>query len=124
VIGSASQRRGLSLLLGIIIVILAVRLILSPATVPDSQPAEGPRAGELADRIDPNTATEAELAAIPELGEKRAGAIVEFRERFATRHPNIRAFSTVGDLEQVSGIGAATAEMMEPYLTFPAAATK
>ncbi|HEX4052801.1 MAG TPA: helix-hairpin-helix domain-containing protein [Tepidisphaeraceae bacterium] len=122
-LGTPSQRRGLSLLLGILILILAIRLILNPTTVPDPQPAEGPRASELADRVDPNVASEAELAAIPGLGEKRAEAIVEFRRRFASRHPGRRAFDAASDLEEISGIGAATAEMMEPYLIFPPAST-
>lgn len=69
-----SQRRGLSLLLGILILILAIRLILNRTTVPDPQLPEGSNARELADRIDPNNASEAELAAIPMLGEKRAGS--------------------------------------------------
>lgn len=117
-LGTSSQRRGLSLLLGILILILAIRLILNPTTVPDQQPAAGP-ASDLADRIDPNIASEAELAAISGLGEKRAEAIVEFRRQFVSRHPGGRAFAVASDLEQISGIGAATAEMMEPYLMFP-----
>lgn len=117
----SSQRRGLSLLLGVLILILAIRLILNPMTVPDPQPAEGPNSRELADRIDPNAASEAELAAIPTLGEKRAEAIVEYRRQFLARHPNRRAFTVPSDLEQIPGIGPATAEMMEPYLVFEAA---
>ncbi len=118
-LGTSSQRRGLSLLLGILILILAIRLILNPTTVPDQQPAAGPVRSDLADRIDPNIASEAELAAISGLGEKRAEAIVEFRRQFVSRHPGGRAFAVASDLEQISGIGAATAEMMEPYLMFP-----
>lgn len=115
-----SQRRGLSLLLGILTLILAIRLMLNRNTVPDPQPAEGPNSRELADRIDPNTASKAELAAIPTLGEKRAAAIVEFRRQFNSRHPHRPAFTVPSDLEQIPGIGAATAEMMEPYLVFQA----
>lgn len=118
-LGTPSQRRGLNLLLGILILILAIRLILNPTTVPDPQPAEGSGAHGLADRIDPNLASEAELAAIPGLGEKRAEAVVEFRRQFTSRHPGRRALAVASDLEQISGIGAATAEMMEPYLMFP-----
>jgi DNA uptake protein ComE-like DNA-binding protein len=113
-----SQRRGLSLLLGVLIFILAIRLILNRNTVPDPQPAGGPNARELADRIDPNTASEAELAAIPNLGEKRAEAIVEYRRQFSLRHPHRRAFAVLSDLEQIPGIGIATTESMEPYLVF------
>ena len=111
-------------LLGIVIAILAVRLALNPATVDESPGARAPASNQLADRIDPNLATEAELAAMPELGQKRAAAIVQFREQFRSRHPDQIAFERLSDLEQVSGIGAATAEMMEPYLMFPASTTR
>ena len=110
-------------LLGIILVILAIRLSLNPVTVPDPQPAEGPTANQLADRIDPNMATVAELAAIPTLGEKRAEAIVEYRQQYSVRHHGHVAFTSLSNLEQISGIGAATAETLEPYLIFPSGAT-
>ena len=118
-----SQRRGLMVLLGIILVILAVRLSLNPVTVPDPQPPEGSSADQLADHIDPNTAAVAELAAIPTLGEKRAEAIVEYRGEFISRHPGHPAFTKVSDLEKISGIGPATAETLEPYLVFPTPGT-
>jgi DNA uptake protein ComE-like DNA-binding protein len=116
---TSSQQRGVIVLLAILVTILALRLLLNPLTVPNPTTAPGPRADQLADRIDPNTATQAELAAIPELGEKRAAAIVEFRTRFAARHPDRQAFQRLSDLEQITGIGAATAENMQPYLIFP-----
>jgi DNA uptake protein ComE-like DNA-binding protein len=106
--------------LGILIMILALRLALNPATVDEPPAAQTPASSQLADRIDPNVATEAELAAIPELGEKRAAAVVRFREQFKSHHPDKPAFGRLSDLEQVSGIGAATAETIEPYLIFPA----
>jgi competence protein ComEA len=118
-LGTPSQRRGLMVLLGILIVVLAIRLWLNPAMVPEHQPPQGPKAEQLADRIDPNIATEAELAAISGLGEKRAEAIVDYRQRYVAEHPNHLAFSRSSDLERISGIGPATAEMMEPYLIFP-----
>jgi len=119
-----SQRRGLMVLLAIILVILAIRLSLNPVTVPDPQPAEGPLANQLADHIDPNTAGVAELAAIPTLGEKRAEAIVEYREQYSSRHPGRLAFATLSDLEKISGIGTATTETLESYLIFPSATTR
>jgi len=110
-------------LLGIILLILAIRLWLNPVTIPDPQPPEGPLANQLADRIDPNTAGVAELAAIPTLGEKRAEAIVEYREEFMSRHLGRFAFTEISDLQKVTGVGAATAETLEPYLIFPRAGT-
>lgn len=122
-LGTPSQRRGLMALLAILIIVLAIRYWLNPATVPEHLPAQGPQADQLADRIDPNVATESELAAIPSLGEKRAAAIVEYRNRYMAEHPGRPAFSRSSDLERISGIGLATAEMMEPYLQFPESAT-
>jgi competence protein ComEA len=115
---SASQQRGAIVLLGILVAILGVKLWMNPRTISDSGTNASPEADQLADKIDPNVATVSELAAIPDLGEKRAAAIIEFRERYLARHPSGRAFERLNDLEQVSGIGPAIAETMEPYLTF------
>jgi competence ComEA-like helix-hairpin-helix protein len=113
-----SQRRGLLIVLAGLITFLAIRLSMQRMTVGEPE-EQGPAADRLADRIDPNTATAAELAAIPRLGESHAAAIVEFRERYVREHPGHVAFVRLSDLEQVRGIGAATAEMMQPYLVFP-----
>jgi competence protein ComEA len=115
-----SQLRGVTVLLGILLAILLIRLLLNPQTIPTSTTAPAPEANHLADQIDPNEATEPELAAIPDLGEKRAAAIIDFREKFIARHPNQKPFQKLSDLEQIRGIGAATAENMDPYLKFPA----
>ena len=120
-----SQLRGLMVLLALLITILTIRLAFNSKTIPEFKPGQTPPfdqlPDQLADHIDPNTASESEFAAIPELGEKRAQAIVEFRDKFRSRHPDRFAFQRLSDLEQISGIGAATAETMEPYLMFPEA---
>jgi competence protein ComEA len=107
------------ILLAILLAIFLTRLCLNTQTIPDSTTAPAPQANRLADRIDPNSATVPELSAIPDLGEKRAAAIINFRESFKSRHPDRNAFQTLTDLEQIKGVGAATAENMEPYLKFP-----
>jgi len=117
---TSSQRRGLLVVLAVLIVVLGIRLATQRMTVGEPEPV-GPDADRLADRIDPNIATVAELASIPRIGEVRAAAIVEFRERYVREHSDHVAFVRLDDLEQVRGIGAATAESMEPYLLFPAA---
>ena len=117
-----SQRRGLLVVLGVLITVLAIRLSMQRMTVGEPE-QQGPAADQLADRLDPNTATAAELAAIPHLGEGHAAAIVEFRERYVREHPGRAAFQRLSDLQQVRGIGAATAELMQPYLSFPSAVT-
>jgi hypothetical protein len=116
---TASQRRGLAVILSILFLILAVRLMLNRAIIPDPQPPRGSAADQLADRIDPNIASSAEIAEIPGVGEKRAAAIVDYRQQFIKLHPGRLAFARLADLEAVKGIGPATSEGMEPYLIFP-----
>jgi competence ComEA-like helix-hairpin-helix protein len=87
--------------------------------VSDPQPAEGTRAGELASRLDPNSATWQELAGIPSLGEKRAKAIADYRDVAHSRDPTATVFRSAGDLMRVRGIGTATVENLKPYLVFP-----
>ena len=116
---SPSQLRGLMVLLAILITILTYRLALNSKPIPEFKPDEPPTSDHLSDHIDPNTATESELAAIPDLGEKRAHSIVQFREQYQSLHPNHLAFAHLSDLEKISGIGPATAETMAPYLIFP-----
>jgi competence ComEA-like helix-hairpin-helix protein len=120
---TASQQRGLLIVLAVLIAILAIRLSMQRMTVGEPEQQQGHAADRLADRVDPNTATAAELAAIPRLGESHAAAIVEFREKYGREHPGQVAFMRPSDLEQVRGIGAATAEMMQGYLIFPSRPT-
>jgi len=117
---SASQRRALIAVLGAILLALGIRLVMNRTGIGEAQPPVGPAADQLADRIDPNTASAAELAAIPTLGSKRAEAIVEYRRSYVAAHPGHRAFAQTQDLERISGIGPAIAENMSPYLLFPA----
>jgi DNA uptake protein ComE-like DNA-binding protein len=108
------------IVLGALLVIFAIRLILNPTTIDERNGSSGSLADQLVDRIDPNTAAAPELAAIPTLGEKRAQAIVDYRQRFVADHPGRLAFTQFRDLEHVTGIGVAMSETMEPYLIFPA----
>jgi competence ComEA-like helix-hairpin-helix protein len=124
VLVTPSQRRGLSFILGILILILSARLLFNRATVPNPQLSESPNANKLANHIDPNTATQAELAEIPELGEKRAESIVEYRRQYLTRYPNHAPFNSPSDLERIPGIGPATVENMTSYLEFPKSQSK
>ena len=69
--------------------------------------------------IDPNAADCQTLSAIPTLGEKRAKAIVAYREQSRSQHANAVAFREPSDLLRVRGIGQATMENLRPYLIFP-----
>ena len=116
------SRRQRGAVLGIVTALLcylAIQYSRNPVEIGDPPPADGARADELADRVDPNTADAAALAAIPMLGEKRAAEVVAYREDFLKDHPGEIAFAKASDLIKVKGIGPATIKTMEPYLVFP-----
>jgi DNA uptake protein ComE-like DNA-binding protein len=96
------------------------RSFRAPAEVADPPAVVGERAGELATRIDPNTADWAAWAALPLIGEKRAKEIVAFREAWEGEHPGEVAFGKLEDLMRVKGIGKETVGTLEKYLVFPA----
>jgi competence protein ComEA len=118
------QRRALILLTFLAGGGLAVETYMRPVYYGDPPAAIEPRTGELADRIDPNTATAAELSSIPQLGPARAAAVVAYRNAFEKSHPGGRAFERIEDLMKVKGIGRAIGEKLAGHLTFdpPAAA--
>ncbi len=113
------QRRALLGLLTVFTVILGGRYACNPAFIDDPPPARSPRADDLADRLDPNADDWQHLAAIPGLGEKKARAIVAFREAWLQNHPNDPPFRGPQDLRLVKGIGPATVANVTPYLVFP-----
>jgi DNA uptake protein ComE-like DNA-binding protein len=106
-------------LLSFIFVYLLIRLIGNPTYVSDPQPRQGARAAEVEDRIDPNTADWSTLAALPQIGERRARDIVAYRERFAAENPGKPAFTRPEDFYRVRGFGTAMVQLMAPYLIFP-----
>jgi hypothetical protein len=108
-------------LLGVVLVILLWRAMRDRAFISDPQPVVPARFHELADRLDPNTATWEELVALPQLGEKRARGIVEHREEWKRWHPGEQAYKEPLDLVAVRGIGGAMVETLTPYLMFPPA---
>lgn len=71
-------------------------------------PATGAAAGG-GERLDINSATIEELDALPGVGPAIAGRIVAYREEHGP-------FSTVEELQNVSGIGAATLERLRPHV--------
>ena len=109
--------------LAVIVLVLAAafwfRALRNPARVADPPPIAGDRAGDLATRIDPNTADWPAWAALPLIGEKRAKEIVAFRENWLAEHPGEVPFEKPEDLTRVKGIGKATVAALEPYLIFP-----
>jgi hypothetical protein len=113
------QRRALLVLLFGLLVYLSIRLAFNCSYVPDPPAPHGPRYDEVADKIDPNTADVATLAALPLIGEKRAQQIVDFREKRLAQYPGRVAFRSEDDLLLIKGFGQASLETLRPYLIFP-----
>jgi DNA uptake protein ComE-like DNA-binding protein len=114
-----SQRGVILALLIAIVIFLIIRLTLNPVYVSNPLPTTPPRAGELEDRIDPNTADVQALGSLPQMGEKRAKTLIDYREQFLAEHPGQVAFSQPRDLLRVKGIGVSMLEELEPFLIFP-----
>jgi len=116
---SISQRRALIAIVGIAWLVLVIRAIYSPVYIGDSPPdSKQPPAA-----INPNTATEAELSSIPNIGPSRASAIIAYRESFLRANPGKLAFEGPYDLAAIRGIGPATLDKLRQYLTFNTPAT-
>ena len=116
---NASQRAVVLTLAVGLLICLSIRFAFQHTFVSDPQPADGLRAAELADRIDPNTATLAQIAAIPNVGEKLAQTIVEYREGRIKDYPGKPAFGEPRDLLRVKGIGVAKMEGIQGYMVYP-----
>ena len=112
------QRKALLGLSIVLLIFLSIEAWRKSAWVSDPPPDTTPRADEIQDRIDPNTADAAELSGIPNLGESRARDIVAYRETFARQHPGVPPFKSANDLMRVKGIGPGISSNMEPYLFF------
>jgi competence ComEA-like helix-hairpin-helix protein len=119
---SLPQRRALIGLIALAAAALAVEAYLRPIYMDEVLPGSGPRAGELVDRIDPNTASAGELATIPQLGPGRAREMIAYRESYTAAHPGRAAFERPEDLRNIRGIGPATIEKIVPHLVFDQAA--
>jgi len=120
---TANQRVALLVILGGLFVYIVVRYALNPSYVSNPQPDSPPRAAELADRIDPNTADEKTLSALPLLGEKRAKLVVDYREHYHALKPDEVVYQKPEDLMRVKGIGMNTVDQLRPFLSFPATQT-
>ena len=66
------------------------------------------------ERIDPNTATAADLDRLPRVGAALAGRMVAWRDAHG-------GFRTLADVDSVEGVGPALLAQLAPHLTLPAA---
>jgi len=120
VLWSPTQRGVLIAFVLILSTILLLRLARDRMYVSNPPPPHADRYDDLADRIDPNTASWQELAVLPQIGEKRAKEIIAYREAFVAQPPNRIPFTRSEDLMRVKGIGPAMIETLRPHLAFPA----
>src|SRR3954452_18931433 len=70
-----TQRRGLAILLTLLLLFLTIQYLRRPARLNDPAITHDPQLS-LPERVDPNTATLQQLARIPHLGEKLAQKIL------------------------------------------------
>lgn len=118
---TAAQRRVLLVLLTALLGYLAGRYLLNPKYISRPQPRIPPRFFDLADKIDPNDADWQTLAALPNIGERRAKDIVAYREKLLAADPTRRAFARAEDLFNIKGLGPSIVLQLRPYLIFPPA---
>lgn len=121
---TASQRGVLIAFVLILAAFLGWQIWSDRQLVPNPQTAPSPRSAELPGRVDPNTATLAELSLLPGLGRKRASEIVAYRREFFRTRPQGIPFQRDQDLLKVNGVGVSVLEDLEPYLAFPASTTQ
>jgi competence ComEA-like helix-hairpin-helix protein len=116
------QRWALWGLLSLLLVFLTIQYVRRPYRLDEPIAVRPGADGPLELGIDPNTAQVAELACLPQLGEKLALAIVNYRDLH--RDASGVAFENIEDLDRVPGIGKKTLENLRPYLMFPGDATR
>jgi competence protein ComEA len=84
--------------------LIAVAMMLATGSDATAAPGAAPAAAasEASGKVDVNSASAAELASLPGIGDSKAAAIIAEREK--------KPFASVDDLERVRGIGARTVE--------------
>lgn len=116
-----AHRIGLGLLVAALLLLLAVQFARRPLRLTDPLTLipSPPGSTSLPTRVDPNTATAAELSRIPHIGPKLAEAIVRYRDARQHGVADGIVFSRLEDLDRVPGIGKKLLEQIEPYVDFP-----
>jgi competence protein ComEA len=84
--------------------------VATPAAAPSAAPVPGSPAAGGGTLVNINTAGQAELETLPEVGPVTAQAIIAWREEHG-------GYTAVDELLEVDGIGEATLESMAPFVT-------
>ncbi|HUW82482.1 MAG TPA: helix-hairpin-helix domain-containing protein [Phycisphaerae bacterium] len=107
---------------GILALILAYVLVLGwlrPVYLAEPIGVIPGAAAQIEQKINPNTATWAELTQLPRIGPALAKRIVAYRHEQQTASAATQpVFLTPDDLDAVRGIGPKTVDRMRPFLTF------
>jgi len=69
-------------------------------------------------RINPNDAPIESLVRLPGIGVSRAGAIVDYRDKFADKDGGNPVFQSCNDLQKVRGIGPKTVQNISEWVKF------
>ncbi|HEX4823229.1 MAG TPA: helix-hairpin-helix domain-containing protein [Candidatus Polarisedimenticolaceae bacterium] len=93
----------------ILVFALALPLLAWSAPSRASAPAAAHAASQDLRPVDINTATSADLEAVPGIGKSLASRILAFREKNG-------AYGSVDDLLKIQGIGEKSLEKLRPYL--------
>ncbi|MEQ4523931.1 ComEA family DNA-binding protein, partial [Nocardioides kribbensis] len=91
-------------------VVVGVAAVAAPAPAAAPGAVPGPEAGAPVATVSLNSATQAELEALPEVGPVTAQAILAWREEHG-------GFTSVQELLEVDGIGDATLAQIAPHVT-------
>jgi competence protein ComEA len=107
----SSIRRPLALVL-----VLALASLASPPARAADAPAAAP-SGKAVAKVDLNSASEAELLALPKIGPATARQILDYRKQ-------VGSIRSVDELLNVKGIGEKTLEVLRPLVTVSGASAK
>jgi hypothetical protein len=113
------QRRGLGILLGLLLICLTIQWVRRPYRLDDHAVVIDGEPVTLPERSDPNTASAEELARIPHLGDALAARIVQYRDARTSTAADGVVFRRPADLDPIPGLGPKLIDQLSPYLRFP-----
>ena len=114
-----SQRLGLGILVGLLLIFLAIGYWRRPYRIDDGVVVVDGSRVSLPMRIDPNEASAEEIGRIPHVGESLAKKIIDWRDAHKSTAAEGIVFHHLEDLDAVPGVGKKLIEEMKPFLKFP-----